>query len=238
MVSLLDFPPVISDSIETLPIRLETVTFEILEDSSLRLRSYHAAKRALDILGASVALILSSPLLAVLALLIKLTDFGPALFQQSRVGLHGKIFRCYKLRSMVLDAELLKESLAGNNRHDDHRTFKIINDPRITWIGRFLRRTSLDELPQLWNVLMGDMSIVGPRPPVPDEVARYSAVDFRRLEVKPGLTCIWQVSGRSEVPFAQQVQLDIAYIERRSFWFDLKLILWTIPAVLSGRGAY
>jgi len=199
---------------------------------------YDFSKRVCDIVVASLALLLLSPLLAVVALFIKLTDFGPVLFVQTRVGQGGRQFRCYKLRSMVPNAERLKRSLASSNHHSDDRTFKIASDPRVTWIGRLIRKASLDEVPQLWNVLRGEMSIVGPRPPVPSEVARYSELDYRRLEVRPGLTCIWQVSGRANLPFEQQVLLDIDYIEQRNFWLDTKLMFLTIPAVISGRGAY
>ncbi len=200
--------------------------------------AYEVTKRAIDIVLAGSALIVLSPVLCVCAILIKLTDWGPVLFYQTRVGRNGKEFRCYKLRSMVPHADRLKSSLAKLSHHMDSRTFKITNDPRITWVGKWLRRLSLDELPQLWNIVVGDMSVVGPRPPVPAEVRLYSARDRRRLDVRPGLTCIWQVSGRADIPFEQQVQLDIDYIEKRNLWLDLKLIAWTVPAVVSGRGAY
>jgi lipopolysaccharide/colanic/teichoic acid biosynthesis glycosyltransferase len=169
---------------------------------------------------------------------VKLTDFGPILFRQVRVGLGGKEFVCFKFRSMIQGADELKEQLWDQNDHKDSVTFKIRRDPRVTRIGSFLRKTSIDELPQLWNVLRGDMSIVGPRPPVPSEVAEYSAYQRRRLEVKPGLTCIWQVSGRGDVPFDGQIEQDIEYIENRSLWLDIRLIAKTVPAVLSTRGAY
>ena len=139
---------------------------------------------------------------------------------------------------MTPNADQRKWLLLHQSHHNDSRTFKIPQDPRITRVGRILRKTSIDELTQLWNVLMGDMSIVGPRPAVPSEVALYTSEDRRRLLVKPGLTCIWQVSGRGDLPFTAQVQLDLEYIQRRSLWLDIKLISKTIPAVLSGRGAY
>jgi len=170
--------------------------------------------------------------------LVKLTDGGPMLFIQNRVGRGGQVFRCYKLRSMVVDAERVKKELLAANQHADARTFKIVNDPRITWIGKIARKYSIDELPQLFNVLKGDMSLVGPRPPVPSEVALYNSYDFRRLEVKPGLTCLWQISGRSNLAFPEQVKLDVDYIQRRSLAFDLKILLMTIPAVLTAKGAY
>lgn len=196
-------------------------------------------KRALDIILSSVALVLLSPLFLALIILIRLQDGGPAFFWQTRVSLWGKEFRFPKFRSMVMDAEQQKLKLAKDNQHgNDGITFKMKRDPRVTVIGGFMRKLSLDELPQLWCVLRGEMSLVGPRPPVPSEVARYSVSDRRRLEVKPGLTCIWQVSGRSELPFEQQVRLDAQYIDSHSFWLDLYLLLKTIPAILTGRGAY
>ncbi len=199
---------------------------------------YEFGKRMIDITLSLLGLAALSPLLLLTALLVKLTDFGPVLFSQTRVGRGGAEFTCYKFRTMVPNAEELKDSLHDLNHHQSGVTFKIPHDPRMTRLGRLLRKTSIDELPQLINVLKGDMSIVGPRPPVPEEVAWYSPFDLRRLEVRPGLTCTWQVSGRSDVPFEEQVQLDVQYIENRSLWFDSKLILLTIPAVLSGRGAY
>lgn len=208
------------------------------ESPTRQVIAYEIAKRTLDVLVASLALIVLAPLLLLCVVLIKLTDWGPVLFCQTRVGRYGREFRCYKLRSMVPQADKLKSSLATLNRHSDGRTFKMTNDPRITWIGKWLRKASLDELPQLWNVILGDMSIVGPRPPVPAEVRQYTPRDRRRLDVQPGLTCIWQISGRADIPFEKQVELDIDYIERRSLWLDIKLILWTVPAVLSGKGAY
>jgi lipopolysaccharide/colanic/teichoic acid biosynthesis glycosyltransferase len=144
----------------------------------------------------------------------------------------------YKFRSMYIDAEARKAALAKNNEMDGGVIFKMKHDPRITRVGRYIRRASIDELPQLWNVLKGDMSLVGPRPPVPSEVSQYTLSDRRRLEAKPGITCVWQVSGRSDIPFEQQVELDFAYIESQSLWMDIKLLLKTIPAVLLGRGAY
>ena len=170
--------------------------------------------------------------------MIKWHDGGPVLFWQTRVGQRGRPFPFPKFRSMVPRAEQLKGQLQAHNDHGDSITFKMRQDPRTTPIGRFLRRFSLDELPQLWCVLIGQMSLVGPRPPVPSEVARYRPEHRRRLEAKPGLTCIWQVSGRGDLSFDQQVRLDVEYIERRSIWLDLWLLLCTVPAVLSGRGAY
>jgi lipopolysaccharide/colanic/teichoic acid biosynthesis glycosyltransferase len=139
---------------------------------------------------------------------------------------------------MVVNAEALKDTLLSQNVHKEGVTFKMKKDPRVTWIGGIIRKLSIDELPQLWCVLKGDMSLVGPRPPVPREVAQYSLADRRRLDVTPGLTCIWQVSGRGDIPFPQQVELDVQYIQSQSFWLDIKLLLKTIPAVLLGKGAY
>jgi len=199
---------------------------------------YRFAKRATDIVGGILGLVLLSPLIAVVALIIKLSDGGPVFYRHTRVGKWGREFQCFKFRSMVVDAEHIKAEIAHLNTHDDHRTFKVPDDPRVTLIGRWMRRASIDELPQLWNVLRGDMSLVGPRPPVPLEVEYYTLDDMQRLLVKPGLTCIWQVSGRSRLPFSEQLEMDMAYIERRSYWFDLKLILKTLPAVISADGAY
>ena len=195
-------------------------------------------KRALDIAAAAALLIGLSPLFLAVAALIKLTDGGPVFFWQTRVGRWGREFPFPKFRSMVVNAEQLKDSLLGQNHHEDGVTFKMRRDPRVTWIGRIIRKLSIDELPQLWNVLKGDMSLVGPRPPVPREVVLYTLADRRRLDVTPGLTCIWQVSGRGDIPFREQVKLDVQYIESRSLWLDLKLLLKTVPVVLLGKGAY
>ena len=195
-------------------------------------------KRAIDIAGALGALLALSPLFIFVAAAIKATDGGAVFFWQKRVGRFGREFDFPKFRSMVANAESLKDSLLAANQHGDSVTFKIKKDPRITWIGRIIRRLSVDELPQLWCVLTGDMSLVGPRPPVPREVAEYTLQDRRRLDAIPGLTCIWQVSGRADIPFDRQVGLDVEYIESQSFWLDVKLLLKTVPAVLLGKGAY
>ena len=196
------------------------------------------AKRALDIIGAGLLLLLLAPPLLLLALLIKLNDGGPVLYWQDRVGRFGKVFRFPKFRSMVVNAEVLQRELDARNQHGNGVTFKMKRDPRITWIGRIIRRASIDELPQLWCVLKGEMSLVGPRPALVREVARYTLADRRRLEAVPGLTCHWQVQGRSEIPFPQQVEMDVDYIERHDLALDLKLLVQTVPAVLGGRGAY
>ncbi|MDO8543318.1 MAG: sugar transferase [Opitutaceae bacterium] len=202
------------------------------------INSAHAAKRGLDIVAGSIALLLLSPLLLLIAALIKLEDRGPVLFPQIRVGRYGREFRMFKFRSMRIDAEARLKELLARNQHAQGVTFKIKDDPRITRVGKWLRKFSFDELPQFYNVLRGDMSLVGPRPPVPREVALYSLADRRRLAVKPGITCIWQISGRAEIDFPGQVQLDVRYIESSSLGQDIKILLKTIPAVLSGTGAY
>ena len=195
-------------------------------------------KRTIDILAAGLLLIVLFPLFLAVAVAIKLTDGGPVLFWQSRVGKWGREFPFPKFRSMVVDAEKIKASLLDQSHHADSVTFKMDKDPRVTRIGAIIRKLSIDELPQLWNVLRGDMSLVGPRPPVPQEVEMYRLSDRRRLDITPGITCIWQVSGRGDIPFDEQVQLDVQYIESQSFWMDIKILLKTIPAVLIGRGAY
>ena len=198
-----------------------------------------AAKRALDLLVVVPALLLLLPLFAAVALAIRLHDGGPALFWQRRVGRDGAEFDFPKFRSMRVDAEAVRQQLLQANQHGAQGvTFKMKRDPRITPIGRVIRRTSIDELPQLWCVLRGEMSLVGPRPPLPAEVARYTLDDRERLAVTPGLTCIWQVNGRSEVPFEQQVEMDLDYIRKPSLWADVRLLLKTLPAVIRGRGAY
>ncbi len=195
-------------------------------------------KRLLDFCAGAGALVVLSPLFAVVALSIKATDGGSVLFWQKRVGQYGREFRFPKFRSMVVNAEALKKELMKLNQHKEGVTFKMKSDPRITWIGKIIRRLSIDEMPQLWCVLIGDMSLVGPRPPVPSEIVQYTLAQRRRLDVVPGLTCIWQVSGRSDIPFPRQAELDVQYIESQSLWLDIRLLLKTIPAVLSGRGAY
>lgn len=195
-------------------------------------------KRGVDILAALAALLLLSPLFLVVAAGITLTDRGPVLFWQKRVGKWGKEFDFPKFRSMVANAETIKDELLAQSHHEKSITFKMKKDPRVTGVGRVIRKLSVDELPQLWCVLKGEMSLVGPRPPLPREVAHYTLADRRRLDVTPGLTSIWAVSGRGDLPFPRQVELDLQYIESRSLKTDLKILLKTIPAVLFGRGAY
>ncbi len=195
-------------------------------------------KRALDIAVSFTMILLLLPLYITVALFVKYTSHGPALFKQHRVGKNGQQFGMYKFRTMYSDAERRKAALQKENEMEGGILFKMKDDPRITPIGKYLRKYSIDELPQLWNVLKGDMSLVGPRPPVPDEVKQYSTADRRRLEIKPGLTCLWQISGRSEVSFKRQVKLDVNYVDSFHPWYDFKILLKTIPAVLSGKGAY
>ncbi|HEY6866004.1 MAG TPA: sugar transferase [Candidatus Eisenbacteria bacterium] len=194
-------------------------------------------KRVLDLAGAAVAIVLSAPILILAAILVKLESRGPVLYRSKRVGRGGKSFTFYKLRSMVNGADLNRHHLFHLNETDGP-VFKIARDPRVTRVGRFLRTTSIDELPQLINVLRGEMSLVGPRPPLAEEVAQYEPWQFRRLEVRPGLTCLWQISGRSRIGFQEWMRLDLEYIRRQSFWLDVKILIRTIPAVLSREGAY
>jgi exopolysaccharide biosynthesis polyprenyl glycosylphosphotransferase len=194
-------------------------------------------KRFSDIIVSSVALLALLPLFAVVAAVILLDDGGPVFFGQKRVGKRGREFKMWKFRSMRVDAERKLETILAQNEQNAGITFKVKKDPRITRVGKWLRKFSIDELPQFYNVLVGDMSLVGPRPPVPREVAKYTWADRRRLEVVPGLTCFWQIGGRSNIDFPEQVRLDVRYIESQSFWLDLKILLKTVPAVLLGRGA-
>ena len=199
--------------------------------------SSDAMKRGVDVVGSLAALLCLSPLLIPIAVLVRL-DGGPVLFPQTRVGRFGRQFKMFKFRSMRPDAEQHLAGLLAANQHGNGVTFKIQNDPRITRIGQWLRRFSLDELPQFYNVLIGDMSLVGPRPPVPREVARYSLADRRRLLVKQGITCTWQVGGRAKIDFPGQVRLDVNYIESQSLGQDLKILAKTPKAVVFGSGAY
>ncbi len=198
---------------------------------------YRVVKRLVDLVGALSGLGLLLPLLPLIVAMIKLESRGPVLFLQVRVGQRGKLFRCYKFRSMTVDAEERKQELAHLNEFCG-AAFKIKNDPRITNVGRFLRRSSLDEFPQLWNVLVGDMSIVGPRPQIPAEVAEYSPPQALRLLARPGLTCLWQVSGRSQLDFDEWMELDREYVRRRSLRYELEILLRTLPAVIERKGAY
>ncbi len=201
-------------------------------------RVYLAAKRAIDIVLASLMLVMASPVLLVSAALIKLTSRGPILFSQLRAGLHGRPFTMYKLRTMYQGAAADQHHLADQNELEDGPVFKIRRDPRITRVGRWLRRSSIDELPQLINVLRGEMTLVGPRPLPLSEIRTDNWGEWLRLSVKPGLTCLWQIAGRTDIPYNEWMQLDGYYVQNRSLGMDLLIILKTVPAVLSGRGAY
>ena len=212
---------------------------------SLRLRAWkltvfgsYVIKRTLDIIVSGLGMILLAPVFLTIAIAVKLSSPGPVFFSQVRVGRYGRHFNFHKFRSMRQDAESLKDSLKKHNESKDGVIFKMKDDRRITKVGRFLRRTSLDELPQLWNVFIGDMSLVGPRPPVPSEVQEYTLEDRKRLDVIPGITCLWQIKGRSEIPFHEQVRLDKEYILEPSIWKDLVILLKTVPAIIGGKGAY
>lgn len=199
---------------------------------------YLYTKRFLDIAGSLMGLIMLIPLFLIVSLLIKMEDpQGPVFFKQKRVGKHGKSFDMYKFRSMVCNAEDLKASLLKQNEASGP-VFKIKSDPRITKIGKFIRKTSIDELPQLVNVLSGDMSIVGPRPALPDEVAQYTNYEKQRISVTPGLTCFWQVNGRSNISFQEWVEMDLDYIRTRNTMMDIKLILKTILVLFGSKDAY
>jgi exopolysaccharide biosynthesis polyprenyl glycosylphosphotransferase len=195
-------------------------------------------KRAVDVIISAILLILISPLLISVAALIYLDSPGPILFRQQRVGKKGQLFTFWKFRSMSADAEQHKLALITGNDVPGGVLFKLKQDPRITRVGKWIRRFSIDELPQLWNVLKGEMSLVGPRPALPEEVAQYTLYQYQRLAITPGITCLWQISGRSDISFLQQVELDLQYIAIQSFWCDTLILLRTIPAVLRGRGAY
>ena len=194
-------------------------------------------KRTIDILGSGIGLIILSPIFILVALAIKIEDpKGKVFFVQERCGENNKLFKMYKFRSMINNAEELLEELICENEMDGP-VFKIKEDPRITRVGRFIRKTSIDELPQLFNILMGDMSIVGPRPAIPHEVAEYNEYQKQRLLVKPGLTCIWQVSGRNSIGFDEWVDMDLEYIEKRNLWMDVKLIFKTVGVLFGDDNA-
>jgi exopolysaccharide biosynthesis polyprenyl glycosylphosphotransferase len=193
-------------------------------------------KRLLDVVVSISLIAVLFPLFVSVALLIKTSSSGPVFFRQKRVGYNGRFFTCFKFRTMVTNAEQLRDNLTDRNEMDGP-VFKIKNDPRITPVGKYLRKASIDELPQFWNVLKGDMSLVGPRPPLPSEVEKYHLTFLRRLTMKPGITCLWQVSGRNAVQFEQWMELDKEYIDNWSLWLDFKILAKTIPAVLKGSGA-
>lgn len=199
--------------------------------------NYDVIKRIIDITISGLALIILIPLFLVVAILIKVESTGRVIFPQDRVGRDGEIFKMYKFRSMVANAEELKRKLILENEATGPM-FKIKNDPRITTIGRFLRRTSIDELPQLFNVLKGEMSLVGPRPSLPEEVEKFDLWMLRRLDVKPGLTCYWQVMGRNSIGFEEWMKLDVKYVNERTLWIDIKLIFKTFSVLLGDNNAY
>jgi exopolysaccharide biosynthesis polyprenyl glycosylphosphotransferase len=193
-------------------------------------------KRLFDLLFASVALTLVSPLLLVIAIAVKLDSPGPVFYQSERIGKKARVFHCMKFRTMVQDADQRRAEVMHLNERDSV-LFKIENDPRITRLGRFLRKYSLDELPQFFNVLRGDMSVVGPRPPIASEVKKYKLSHLRRLQVTPGITGLWQVQGRRDPSFASYVSLDVTYIDNWSIWLDFKIILRTVFVVFAGTGS-
>jgi exopolysaccharide biosynthesis polyprenyl glycosylphosphotransferase len=197
-----------------------------------------ACKRVMDVVGASLALVLFSPIFILTGLLVAITSRGPVFFRQVRVGEQGTEFVVLKFRSMYADAETKRVDLLAFNEHESGPIFKIRDDPRITPVGRVIRKSSIDELPQLFHVLSGKMSLVGPRPPLPEEVDTYGPRELTRLMVRPGLTCIWQVSGRSEIPFDTWMEMDIQYIQNWSLWLDVKLLAKTVWVVITCRGAY
>ncbi|VYU30594.1 exopolysaccharide biosynthesis polyprenyl glycosylphosphotransferase [Clostridium tertium] len=197
---------------------------------------YEFLKRTLDIMGSLCGLILLSPVIMIISILIKLESNGPIFFSQKRVGLNGKEFNMYKFRSMVVNAEELKEKLKSKNEMSGPM-FKIKDDPRITKVGKFIRKTSIDELPQLVNVLKGEMSLVGPRPSLPNEVKEFESWMLRRLDVKPGITCYWQVMGRNNIDFENWMKLDIKYVNERNFWLDIKLIFKTFFVLFGDKNA-
>ena len=213
--------------------------FDVAVDDGSTSRSSLAEgmKQCLDRLLAGIALLVLAPLLVVLVIAVRVSSPGPVFYRHTRIGRNGRAFTFLKFRTMIADAHERREELLDLNECDG-LLFKIRSDPRITGVGRWLRRLSLDELPQLWHVVTGHMSLVGPRPPLPTEVAAYSDEVWRRLDVKPGLTGLWQVSGRSNLSWSESVELDLWYVDNWSLWLDLSIMVRTVPAVLTGRGAY
>ena len=216
--------------------RLQIEEEEIIQIERKNNALYEVSKRALDIIASFLGLIILSPILLIVAILIKLESKGPALFSQSRIGLSGEQFKMYKFRSMVQNAEELKDKLAKQNEMSGPM-FKMKDDPRVTKVGKFIRKTSIDELPQLLNVLKGEMSLVGPRPSLPKEVEKFESRMLRRLDVRPGLTCYWQVSGRNNIDFYDWMKLDLKYIDERGFWLDIKLIFKTVGVLFGDDNA-
>ncbi len=225
-----------TNSWTTGPVNLTRLIFRPYENAIKPNLGY--AKRSMDIAVSSILILLLLPIWVLVALAIKLDSRGPIFYSQARVGYKGQHFKFWKFRSMCIDADQKKQELLNKNDIQGNLLFKMKSDPRISRVGKFIRKYSIDELPQLWNVLIGDMSLVGPRPAVPGEVSQYTSDQRERLLAVPGITCIWQVSGRSEIPFEQQVKMDVDYIKNQSTWMDLKLLVLTIPAVLMAKGAY
>lgn len=217
-------------------LQARTIENTISESSADYNLLYKVSKRALDVFASLLGLILLSPILFIVVVMIKLDSKGPVIFKQKRVGLNGKEFYMYKFRSMVVNAEELKEKLAAQNEMSGPM-FKMKEDPRVTRVGKFIRKTSLDELPQLINVIKGDMSLVGPRPSLPNEVKEFEPWMLKRLDVKPGLTCFWQVSGRNDIDFEDWMKLDIKYVNEKSFFLDIKLILKTVLVLFGDKHA-
>ncbi|WP_291652744.1 sugar transferase [Clostridium sp.] len=216
--------------------RLQIEEQEIIQVERQKNILYEVSKRTLDFMASFLGLVILSPILLIVAILIKLESKGPAIFSQSRIGLNGKEFKMYKFRSMVQNAEELKEKLAKQNEMSGPM-FKMKNDPRVTKVGKFIRKTSIDELPQLFNILKGDMTLVGPRPSLPREVEKFESWMLKRLEVKPGLTCYWQVSGRNNINFYEWMKLDLKYVNDMSFWLDIKLIFKTVAVLFGDKNA-
>lgn len=216
---------------------MEGTHLGIENESTRGFSFYEVIKRVIDVVCSFVGVLVLSPLFVVIAIIIKFTSKGPVFFSQKRVGRDGKEFKMYKFRSMVVNAEELKEKLAAQNEMSGPM-FKMKDDPRVTKVGKFIRKTSIDELPQLFNVLKGDMSLVGPRPSLPKEVAQFEDWMYKRLEVKPGLTCYWQVSGRNNIDFEDWMKLDIRYVEEKNLWIDIKLICKTVFVLFGDKNAH
>lgn len=214
---------------------MNSVKDELIMNDSSRI-GYRFIKRTIDIIFSILGLVLLSPLLIIIAIIIKIDSKGPIFFAQERVGYKGNHFKMYKFRSMVLNAEELKEKLQEKNEMSGPM-FKMKDDPRVTKIGKFIRKTSIDELPQLINVLLGQMSLVGPRPSLPKEVEKFETWMLERLNVKPGLTCYWQVSGRNDIDFEDWMKLDIKYVNERNLWIDIKLIFKTVFVLFGDKHA-
>ncbi|WP_051627680.1 sugar transferase [Exiguobacterium chiriqhucha] len=231
--------PSVTELEEIAPVNVEgSIRVATVPEAKGASAAYLVQKRLLDIFGAMIGLLVLSPLLLFLAIIIKLEDKQASIFfSQERIGLNGKPFKMYKFRSMVSDAEKQLETLLSQNETTG-AMFKMANDPRVTKVGKFIRKTSLDELPQLWNVLKGEMSLVGPRPPLSREVIEYSSYDLQRLSVVPGCTGLWQISGRSNIGFKEMVELDLLYIKSRTIWMDLMIIIKTFTVLLGSKDAY